>query len=117
VVGLEGEFDRWLCWQEMRREPAAFRGVKVCTKGAATHRLDRYWLWRLSPARRLVWVLDNDDAGAKAAAAYRAMGIEGLTCVFPPEGFKDPTEMAGVVDRRPGIAVLTEWLHGLVVGC
>ena len=115
VIGLEGEFDRWLSWQEMALEPGAFRGVRVCTKGAATHRLDQYWLWQLSPASRLVWVLDNDEAGRRAAAAYGAMGVKRLRCVFPPEGFKDPTEMAGARDERLGARVLGEWLYGLAM--
>jgi hypothetical protein len=114
VVGVEGEFDRWLCWQEMARDPGAFRGVAACTKGAATHRLDRYWLWHLSPAARLVWVHDNDEAGRKAAAAHRALGIARLRCAFPPEGFKDPTEMAGKLDARWGVPLLGQWLYGLV---
>ena len=77
VIGLEGEFDRWLCWQEMRRGPAAVsRREGVHERRGATHRLDRYWLWKLSRSSRLVWVLDNDEAGQRAAAASRAMGSQ-----------------------------------------
>ncbi len=88
VALTEGEFDALLLWQALRARQWP-QPIGVATFGAATNRLREPWTARLV-GKKLITLLDSDDAGQAATAWWREhfSGAVAVPIPSPREGVR-----------------------------